>query len=68
MDKCEWYGRELVVVERYFASSQTCSVCGAKNKTLKDANIREWICECGAHHDRDVNAAVNLLQKGSLQV
>ena len=63
--KCKWYGRELVVVDRYFASSQICSVCGAKNEALKDTSIREWICECGAHHDRDINAAANLLKKGS---
>ena len=66
--KCKWYGRELIVVDRYFASSQICSTCGVKNKALKDTSIRKWTCECGARHDRDVNAAVNLLQKGSLQV
>ena len=63
--KCKWYGRELVVVDRYFASSQICSVCGAKNETLKDTSIREWTCECGARHDRDINAATNLLKKDS---
>jgi putative transposase len=60
--KCEWYGRELLVVDRFFPSSKTCSCCGAKAElTLKD---RVWSCACGATHDRDVNAAKNILAAG----
>ena len=58
--KSEWYGRDLVVRERFFASSKTCSNCGAKNAELK-LRHRKWKCrECGVVHDRDVNAAQNL--------
>jgi putative transposase len=58
--KCSWYGRRLVVADRWFASSRLCSACGAKNEdlTLKD---REWTCDgCGTLHDRDFNASMNL--------
>jgi putative transposase len=62
--KCEWYGRELLVVDRFFPSSKTCSCCGAKAElTLKD---RVWSCACGATHDRDVNAAKNILAAGQV--
>lgn len=60
--KCEWYGRELHIVDRFYPSSKTCSCCGAKaTLTLKD---RVWSCACGANHDRDVNAAKNILAAG----
>ncbi|MEU5954880.1 RNA-guided endonuclease TnpB family protein [Streptomyces sp. NPDC047525] len=62
--KCEWYGRTLVVVDRFFPSTRRCSACHAKGPKL-DASVREWTCaECGATHDRDVNAAVNLRDEG----
>lgn len=61
--KCQWYGRDLVVVDRWFPSSKTCSACGA----LRDGmplGVREWACPCGAVHDRDVNAARNVRAAG----
>lgn len=61
--KCVWYGSKLVVVDRYFPSSKTCSCCGYINKDLKLSD-REWTCpECQKHHDRDINAAINLKNK-----
>ena len=63
--KCEWYGKTLVKIPAFFASSQTCHVCGYKNSDVKDLKVRSWICpECGAKHDRDINAAKNILSKG----
>lgn len=63
--KSEWYGKTFVQVDRYFASSQICSHCGHKNTTVKDESIREWICPiCNTKHDRDRNAAINILQEG----
>jgi len=59
--KCEWYGKTLVTVNPR-NTSRVCSTCGA-NTGKKPLDIREWTCpECGAHHDRDVNAAKNILQ------
>ncbi|MFF3815087.1 RNA-guided endonuclease InsQ/TnpB family protein [Streptomyces bluensis] len=61
--KCDWYGRELVVVDRWFPSSKLCGACGRISEKLP-LDIREWTCDCGATHDRDVNAANNLLAAG----
>lgn len=59
------HGGILVQVPTNYPSSQTCSCCGYKNPMVRDLSIREWDCpECGAHHDRDQNAAINILRKG----
>lgn len=61
--KAAWYGREVITVDRWFPSSKTCSACGALAEEMP-LNIREWACRCGAIHDRDVNAARNILAAG----
>ena len=62
--KCEWYGRDLVVIDRWFPSSKLCSVCGYKYKNLS-LKERDWVCpDCGTHHSRDFNAATNIVNEG----
>jgi len=62
--KAAWYGRTVIIVDRFFASSKLCHVCNEKNAMLTLSD-REWKCQvCGTVHDRDRNAAVNLLAKG----
>ena len=62
--KCQWYGRELVKIDRFFPSSKRCGNCGFVIDKLP-LKIREWECpECGAIHDRDINAANNILAAG----
>ena len=61
--KCDWYGKQLVIVKPNY-TSQICATCGYHSGP-KPLKIREWTCpKCGTHHDRDINAAVNILHKG----
>jgi putative transposase len=61
--EADWYGRELIAIDRWFPSSRTCSACGAMADSMP-LSVREWTCRCGAVHDRDVNAARNILSAG----
>ena len=61
--KCDWNNKQLVKVDRLYPSSQLCNNCGCRNKKVKNLAIRQWTCECcGSLHDRDVNAAINILK------
>ncbi|RBM23016.1 RNA-guided endonuclease TnpB family protein [Streptomyces sp. PT12] len=61
--KCAWYGRDLVVIDRFFPSSKLCGACGTVAAGMP-LDVRTWTCECGVVHDRDVNAARNVLAAG----
>ena len=62
--KADWYGREIIQIDKWYPSSQICSNCGYKSGR-KELHVRKWTCpECGTHHDRDVNAAINILNEG----
>ena len=63
--KSDWYGKQLITIDRYYPSSQICNRCQAVNPDVKDLKIRRWKCPvCGAIHDRDLNAAKNILNEG----
>ena len=60
--KAQWYGKELIKIDRFFPSSKTCSDCGHINQNLT-LDVRNWTCVCGSKHDRDVNASKNILKR-----
>jgi len=67
--KAAWYGKSVSVIDRFYPSSQLCSACGAQSPETKDLDIRKWTCpKCGTQHDRDINAAINILNEGLRQL
>ena len=63
--KADWYGKKVVAIDRFYPSSQLCSCCGTQWAGTKDLSVRNWVCPvCGTRHDRDVNAARNILNEG----
>ena len=63
--KSAWYGKQVATIDRFFPSSQLCSACGAQWPGTKNLSVRKWVCPvCNTVHDRDVNAAKNILNEG----
>ena len=66
--KLYFRGKKLIEIDKWYASSQLCHICGYRNKAVKDLSIREWKCpSCGVEHDRDINAAINLREEGKME-
>lgn len=65
--KCQWYGIKLIIADRFYPSSKTCSQCGKIKKDLKLSD-RVYICDCGLHIDRDLNASINLREYGRIKL
>lgn len=67
--KTKWYDKQFVKISTYYASSQICSNCGDRNPAVKKLSVREWECpNCHMYHDRDLNAAMNILNEGLKQI
>lgn len=67
--KSKWYGRTFIKVDTFYPSSQLCNCCGYRNSAIKDLSIRQWTCpNCNVTHDRDINAAINILKEGLKQL
>ena len=67
--KAEWNDRQYIKIGRFIPSSQMCHVCGYVNPETKNLSVREWTCsQCGTQHDRDINAAINILNEGIKQL
>ena len=63
--KSDWNNRQYIKIGRFTKSSQPCNVCGYINVHTKDLSVRQWTCpQCGTVHDRDINAAINILNEG----
>ena len=63
--KALWNNKKLIQIDRYYPSSQICNICGYQNRKIKDLSIRSWECpQCGYTHDRDLNAAINIMLEG----
>ena len=61
--KSQWYGKTFIQIDRFYPSTKTCNKCGYKNNNI-NINIREWTCPlCSTHHQRDINAAINILNE-----
>ncbi|EFU77256.1 putative transposase DNA-binding domain protein [Lachnoanaerobaculum saburreum DSM 3986] len=67
--KSKWNGRNYIKIDTFYASSRLCFSCGYKNTNVKDLKVRDWICHfCNTKHDRDINAAKNIVAEGLRQV
>jgi putative transposase len=64
--KAGWYGRAVIAIDRFYPSSKLCSTCGRLADSMR-LNVRAWVCPCGAAHDRDINAAQNILAAGLVE-